>query len=232
MELGEALAEALAGRPLRFYPALLSTEADALAWARAGAAQGSVVAAGYQASPRGRAGMEWEVGDGLAFSLVLRPRPRIPGPREGWLYTVAVSGLADGLGGEARIEWPDEVRRGEASAGAIGVHVELGPLGVDWAVVNVLVRSGDPELVPSIATAIEERLAAPTAPVLAAYLRRCETIGRSVRARLIPLGPAGPEVSGIAVSSSVDGSLVLETAAGRRVAVPPQNLGRLEPALA
>jgi len=231
VELGDALALALGDRPLRFYPALLSTEADALAWARAGGRHGSVVAAGYQASPRGRAGLEWDVGDGLAFSLVLRPRPRIPAPREGWLYTVAVSGLADALGEEAAIEWPDEVRLAGARAGAVGVYAELDPLGVDWAVVNVLVvGERDASRAARIVEAIEARLAAPKASVLADYLRRCTTIGRGVVARLIPLGPGGPEARGTAVTTSVDGSLVLETEAGRRLAVPPQNLGVLEQA--
>lgn len=227
MELGEALAAALPGRPFRFYPALLSTEADALAWARAGAAQGSVVAAGYQASPRGRAGFEWDVGDGLAFSLVLRPRPRLPAAREGWVYTVAVSGLADAVGDGATIEWPDEVRCGAARAGAVGAQVEVDALGVDWAVVNLLIHEPDPKLVAGVVRAIEARLAEPSAQVLAAYLRRCDTIGREVLARLVPLGPGGPEASGRAVSSSVDGSLVLETEDGRRLAIPPQSLGVL-----
>ena len=230
MELGAALEQALPDRPFRFYPAVLSTEADALAWARAGAPQGAVVTAGYQASPRGRAGFEWDVGDGLAFSLVLRPRPRVPTAREGWVYTVAVSGVADALGEHATIEWPDEVRSGGVRVGAVGAHVELDPLGVDWAVVNVLIHEPDPELVARIVEAIEARLAEASAPVLAAYLRRCDTIGRRVVARLIPLGPGGPEASGMAVSSSVDGSLVVETLEGRRLAIPPQSLGLLEQA--
>lgn len=224
MELGQALELALPGRPFRFYPAVLSTEADALAWARAGAPQGAVVTAGYQASPRGRAGFEWEVGEGLAFSLVLRPR--LPGPREGWVYTVAVSGLADAFGEEATIEWPETVRCGERVA-AVGAHVEVGPLGVEWAVVNVLIQEPDPELVARVVAAIEARLAEPSASVLAAYLHRCDTIGRQVVARLVPLGPGGPEASGKAVSSSLDGSLIVETAEGRRLAIPPQSLGLL-----
>ncbi|MCP9486195.1 MAG: hypothetical protein MSC30_10055 [Gaiellaceae bacterium MAG52_C11] len=228
MELGEALRQALPDRPFRFYPAVLSTEADALAWSRAGAPQGAVVTAGYQASPRGRAGFEWEVGDGLAFSLVLRPRPRFPAAREGWVYTIAASGLADALGEDATIGWPDQVRSDGVPAGAVGAHVEVGPLGVDWAVVNVLIHRRDPELVARIVEAIEARLAEATAPVLAAYLRRCDTIGRRVVARLIPLGPGGPAASGTAVNSSVDGSLVVETAEGRRLAIPPQSLGLLE----
>lgn len=228
MELGASLARALGERPFRFYPAVLSTEADALAWARAGAPGGSVVTAGYQVSPRGRAGFEWDVGDGLAFSLVLRPK--LVAAREGWLYTVAVSGLADALGLDATIRWPDEVWRAGERAGAVGVHAEPGPVEVDWAIVNVLVGHADPQLVAAIVGAIEASLAASTASVLAAYLRRCETIGQSVVARLVPPGPDSPEVSGTAVSSSLDGSLVIETAAGRRLAVPPQNLAVLEQA--
>jgi BirA family biotin operon repressor/biotin-[acetyl-CoA-carboxylase] ligase len=65
----DVLAADLPGRPLRSYPALLSTEADALAWARAGAPDGAVVVAGYQASPRGRAGLPWQVQQGTG-----RPR--------------------------------------------------------------------------------------------------------------------------------------------------------------
>lgn len=225
MELGEALEQALPGRPFRFYPAVLSTEADALAWARAGAPQGAVVTAGYQASPRGRAGFEWDVGDGLAFSLILRPR--LSAPREGWVYTVAVSGLADAFGEAATIEWPETVRCDGVQVGAVGAHVEVGPLGVDWAVVNVLIHQPDPEFVARIVEAIEARLAEPSTRVLADYLGRCDTIGRHVVARLVPLGPGGPEAIGKAVSSSVDGSLVVETAEGRRLAIPPQSLGLL-----
>ena len=72
----EALAEAMPGRPLRRYVALLSTESDALAWARSGAPEGAVVVAEHQSAPRGRAGWPWNVppGRNLGFSLVLRPQ--------------------------------------------------------------------------------------------------------------------------------------------------------------
>ena len=183
----EAVAGALAGRPFRAYPALLSTEADALAWARGGGPHGAVVVAEYQASPRGRAGLEWRVppGESLAFSLVVRPR--LPAPREGWLYVVASLGLSDAL--EAPVEWPDQA----LGAGAVGISTGLGPFGVDWAVVNVLASRATPPRAPllkRIVEAIEARLREPSAAALADYLRRCETIGRDVRARLIPMGRA------------------------------------------
>lgn len=215
-------------RPLRFYPALLSTEADAQAWARAGAPAGAVVVAGYQASPRGRGGLEWhpEPGRSLAFSLVVRPEPILPAAREGWLYVAAVAALADL--GDGEIEWPDAV----TGVGAVGVHVELHPLRVEWAIVSVLLEPALPPRGPLLARAveaIETRLAEPSARVLADYLRRCATIGRRVEARLVPMGPSGARVSGIARTVLADGALVLEQEDGRRLAVRPQGLGVLEP---
>lgn len=221
-----ALEELLPGRPLRSYPALLSTESDAQAWARAGAPAGALVTAEYQASPRGRGGLEWhpEPGRSLAFSLVVRPA--LPAAREGWLYAVAVSALADLEGGA--IEWPDAV----PGTGAVGVHAEPGPLRVEWAVVSVLLEPALPPrgaLLARAVEAIEARLAEPSARVLADYLPRCATIGRSLRARLVPLGPGGVQVSGVARTVLADGALVLEQEDGRRLAVTPQGLGVLEP---
>lgn len=228
-----ALSGALPGRPVRSYPALLSTEADALAWARAGAPEGALVVADYQASPRGRAGLPWQVrqGEGLGFSLVLRPT--LPAEREGWLYTVAVSGVADVAGSGARIVWPDEVRRGDQRVSGVGVQVELGPEGTRWAVLTVLFAAARPSrtgLLARLVDAIEGRYRSPAEAVLADYLPRCATLRRDVRARLIPMGPAGPQVSGQAVDCLADGALVIETEAGRRVAVRPQHLGLLEDA--
>ena len=229
----EELERALPGRAIRFYRALLSTEADALAWARSGARDGSVVGAEYQASPRGRAGLEWHPTPGVsvAFSLVLRPR--LPVEREGWLYTVAAAGLADAHGPAATIDWPDQVLVDGARAGAVGVQTGLGPDGIEWAVVNVLIERPPWPRAAAIGRAVEaiENCCRERPPALLAdYLRRCATIGRRVSARLIPLGPGGVVVTGTAVNARTDGSLVIERNDGVRVAVLPQSLGLLEPA--
>jgi BirA family biotin operon repressor/biotin-[acetyl-CoA-carboxylase] ligase len=226
----EAVAAALPARAVRTYPALLSTEADALAWARNGAPAGAVVVAAYQASPRGRAGLEWRTdpATSLAFSLVLRPN--LPAEREGWLYVVAACGVADVVGDEARLEWPDEVRSADGRAGAVGIHAELGPGGVDWASVSVLLCDARPPRAPVLARAveaIEARYRAPTVRVLADYLRRCDTIGRRVKARLVPVGPGGVKIAGTAARVLADGALVVETDDDRRIAVRPQSLGDL-----
>lgn len=240
----EALAELLPDREIRSYPAILSTQADAMAWAREGGPDGALVVADYQASPRGRSGLPWgsRRGEGLGFSVVLRPD--LPPEREGWLYIVAVSALADALGdederavagngGPTRISWPDEVLRGSRRAGAVGVHVELGPAAVLWAVVSFLVEDAEPPRAPLLAQIVRTlHVRADTAAedVLDDLRGRCATLGMRVRARLIPMGPAGPSVVGTAVDVRPDGSLVLETDRGR-AAVPPQNLGDLEEAL-
>lgn len=229
----EAVRAALPDREVRTFPALLSTEAEALAWARAGAPQGAVVVADYQASPRGRAGLPWQVeaGQGLGFSLVLRPR--LPAEREGWLYTAAVCGLADVVGDEAAIHWPDLVHRRPQGprAAAVGAHVELGPSGTLWAVVTVLFEEARPpraSLLAELVDAIEQRCNSPARTVLEDYRPRCATVGRTVRARLLPMGPGGLEVTGEAVDCVDDGALLINTESGNRVAVRPQFLGILE----
>jgi BirA family biotin operon repressor/biotin-[acetyl-CoA-carboxylase] ligase len=228
----EVLAEQMPDRPIRSYPAVLSTEAATLPWAREGAPHGAVLVAGYQASPRGRAGLPWDlpVGHGVGFSIVLRPE--LHAAREGWVYAPAVCGLADAVGEGAEITWPDEVHRAGSLVGAIGAWVELGAEGVDWAVLNVLLSDITPPRAPALAravSAIEARFDASGASVLEDYRPRCATIGRRVLARLIPMGPAGPRVEGVAVDVIADGSLVIKSdSTGNRVAVRPQNLGMLD----
>lgn len=234
-DLGEArLAMELPGRPVRSYPALVATHADALAWARADAPAGAVVTADYQAAPRGRGGLEWTVRPGvdLGFSLVLRPELGVED--EGWLYPVAGCGLADAVADpEPAITWPDEVHGPAGRLAAFAVHAELGPEGVDWAVVTALipdVGADRAERLGAAVHAIERRLRGGADEVLADYRARCATLGQRVRARLIPVGPAGPEIVGEAVDCLGDGALVLATDRGSRVGVRPQHLGLLEDA--
>lgn len=225
------LGAVLGDRPLRAYPALLSTEADALAWARAGAPSGAVVVADYQVSPRGRSGRPWEVrpGEGLGFSVVVRPQ--LTAAREGWLYVAASAALADVLGEASSLTWPDELWTADARVGAVGVHAELGPDVVEWAVVTVLADAARPprgDLLAGLLRAIEARLAGPDEAVLADYRSECGTLGRTVRARMIPMSPDGPQVVGEAVDVRTDGGLVVVTGRGSRVVVLPQHLGVLE----
>ena len=229
----DEVAASLGDREFRTYPAVLSTEVTAMAWARQGARSGAVVVADYQASPRGRGGLPWEVrpGHGLGFTLIVRPD--LAPEREGWPYAVALLALHDVVGGEdTGLGWPDAVlSRGGDVLARLGVYVELGPARTEWVSITVLVEGASPPRAPLLASlveAVERRLAQAPGQVLADYLARCTTLGRQRRARLIPMGPGGPEVTGEAVDVLSDGALVLLTARGNRVAIPPHNLGLLE----
>jgi len=226
------LVQCLGDRPVRSYPAALSTEALAMSWARNGAPGGAVVVADYQASPRGRGGLPWIVRQGAGLGFTLLVRPELAPEREGWPYVAALMGLYDAVGARGRMAWPDAVK---TSAGQVlarlGVYVELGPMRTEWVSVTVLLEEAEPPRGPLLARtleALEARLAAPAEQVLADYRASCSTLGGQVRARLIPMGPGGPEVTGEAVDVLADGALVLLTPKGNRVAVPPQNLGLLE----
>ena len=228
----EALASAMPGRPARSYPALLSTEADARAWARAGAPAGAVVVADYQAAARGRGGLPWTCRPGvdLGFSLVLRPS--ITPDQEGWLYVAAALGVLDVAGGAARVQWPDRIREEGRSLADVAGHAGLEAGGVGWAVVNVLVFDAPAPRAPLLARVVDaiEAVQQPDAAALARYRERCTTLGREVVAHLIPTWPDGVRIAGTARSVLDDGALVIEQAEGRRTAVRPQHLARLEPA--
>ncbi len=229
----EVLAPVLGAREVRSYPALLSTESVAMAWAREGAPSGSLVVADYQASPRGRGGLPWTVRPGMGLGFTLLLRPALEPEREGWPYVAALLALHDVLDRpDAQLVWPDEVHDGDGTPLArLGAYVELGPMRTEWVSLTVLVEAAAPPraaLLAALVAALEQRVAELPEQVLADYLPRCATVGQQRRARLIPMGPGGPEVTGEAVDVLADGSLVLLTARGNRVAVPPQNLGLLE----
>lgn len=222
----------LGDRPVRVYPALLSTEAATQAWAREGAPAGAVVVATYQVSPRGRSGrpLELDPERHLGFSLVLRPD--LAPEREGWLYTVTTVGLARALQGDIGIRWPDALVRGDDTVADLGVHAQLGPARVDWAVATVVVEVDTrdrPSLLRDLVVSIELALEEPVERILDRQRAACRTFGEDVRAMMIPMGPSGPRIEGVASDVKDDGSLVIATDAGGRVAVRPQHLGELQP---
>ncbi len=232
----ETVQAALPDRPVRVYPALLSSEAEAMAWARSGASSGAVVVADYQVSPRGRAGLPLvsQLGEGLGFSMLLRPDLSVE--REGWPYVAACLAVGDVVGGVAAertlLVWPDRVAAADGRRLAdLGLYVQLGAAQVEWVVLTVLVASASSprvSLLAALVEAVEKRLDEPAEQVLAAYRERCASLGTELRALLIPLGSGGPEITGTAVDVLDDGALVLLTERGNRVAVRPTNLGILE----
>lgn len=225
-----SLTDALGGRAVRSYPAVVTTEADAVSWARSGGPIGAVVVADFQLSARRRGGWPWPVdaGRGLGFSLLVAPST--DPDRQGWPYLAATLAVADVLGPDHVVAWPDEVRREGRRAASVVVQVDAADP-PRWSVLTVLVAEAQPPragLLARLVAAVEHHLALDADRLLARYRSRCLTLGRRVAVRLVPLGPASPTVEGTAVDCRSDGRLVVRTDAGRRAVVAPADVGLID----
>jgi len=115
--LEESLRTKLADLPIpeiHFFETIGSTNDEALAWSETGAADGCLVVADTQTKGRGRLDRQWitRPGAGLAFSLILRPKPEesshlfLFSPLGGLALCQA---LTKGWGLTAQIKWPNDV---------------------------------------------------------------------------------------------------------------------------
>ncbi len=130
-----------------------STQDVAKALAADGAAHGTVVRAERQTAGRGRLDRRWtsETGEGLLFSVVLRPECAL---KDAPMLTLgAAAGMAEAL--DVQVKWPNDlvVAHGEGfrKLGGILGELDCGPGGVVRHVVlgvglNVLQRGFPPEL--------------------------------------------------------------------------------------
>ncbi len=133
---------------LHYHESLASTNDEARRLAEDGAPHGTVVLADHQHAGRGRRGAVWASGpgEGLLFSLVLRPE----NPRRFWSRLALASGLGivnalrDEWGIPAEIKWPNDVYvNGRKCAGilvesqdgfavvGVGLNVAASPEGDD-----------------------------------------------------------------------------------------------------
>jgi BirA family biotin operon repressor/biotin-[acetyl-CoA-carboxylase] ligase len=113
-DVQERLATDRFGQSMRGYEEIGSTNTEAAAWAREGAAEGSVVVAEHQTEGRGRHGRTWAAGKGqnLTFSTVLRP-PLAP-DRLGLVTLAAGVAVAEAVDDfvsphRCAIKWPNDV---------------------------------------------------------------------------------------------------------------------------
>jgi BirA family biotin operon repressor/biotin-[acetyl-CoA-carboxylase] ligase len=101
-----------------------STNSDLLAAARAGAPEGTVLAAEVQTAGRGRLDRRWTCPPraALSFSVLLRP-DGVPAVARGWIPLLAGVAVAAGLraqaGLDARLKWPNDVLVGGAKIAGI-----------------------------------------------------------------------------------------------------------------
>lgn len=172
----------VAGRDVYAYDVLPSTNDEAAARARAGAAEGSAVWALRQTAGRGRRGREWRSDDGNLFVSTIF-RPQVAPARAAELSFAAALAVADALetpafgGLRPQLKWPNDVLLGGGKVAGILLESELADDGgVAWVVVgvgvNLAVAPGDVERPAAALPAAVDRETALEA-LLSALDRRC-----------------------------------------------------------
>jgi BirA family transcriptional regulator, biotin operon repressor / biotin---[acetyl-CoA-carboxylase] ligase len=213
------------GRPRLHLRETGSTNDHARELAAAGAPHGTLVTAGAQTAGRGRQGRAWAAppGRALLMSLVVREaHPLLP--------LAAAVGVAQAVGEEARIKWPNDVQLDGLKVA--GILAEGRPQ-EGWAVlgigVNVAVRIEDlpPELHDTAGTlgreptdvepflsellrSLERAIALPANELLDAWRARDALAGREIT------WSAG---RGTAAGIDGEGRLVVELPGGGRTAL-------------
>jgi BirA family biotin operon repressor/biotin-[acetyl-CoA-carboxylase] ligase len=133
-------------REVRVVEETGSTNADLLAEARSGAAEGLVLVAEAQTAGRGRMGRRWisPPRRALTFSVLLRPA--VPAGLLGWLPLLAGVAVASALertaGVDARLKWPNDVLAGDAKIAGI-LAERWGSAVVVGTGINVLQQRGE-----------------------------------------------------------------------------------------
>jgi birA, biotin-[acetyl-CoA-carboxylase] ligase region len=211
----------------RYVESTGSTNADALAAARAGAIEGTCIVAGEQTAGRGRHGRTWvsDPGAGLWCSTVLQAG--LEATRVPIASALAVVDAARELSGPTlSIKWPNDVlaegggkiagilveATPEAVVAGIGVNVDYSaqalpdPRATSWFIETG--RHPDrSELLAALLAHLQRRTTQPFEAVLADYRDRSSTLGSRVRVQL----PGGEEVIGTAEDVNESGHLLIRT---------------------
>jgi len=199
-----------------------STNSDLLAAARAGAAEGTVLAAEVQTAGRGRLDRRWICPPraALSFSALLRP-DGVPAVARGWIPLLAGVAVAAGLraqaGLDARLKWPNDVLVGGAKIAGI-LAEQAGDAIVLGIGINVTTRR-DELPVPHATSVVLAGAAPDREQLLVAVLGELETWYRRWVAA-VAAGPpvvAGPVLAGPVLAGPV---LAGTAAAGTALAGP------------
>jgi BirA family biotin operon repressor/biotin-[acetyl-CoA-carboxylase] ligase len=227
-------------RSLEVVESTGSTNAELLARATAGAAEGAVLVAEYQEAGRGRLDRTWTSPPRAGLTVSFLVRPDVPAARRGWLPLLTGVALAESVGEvtgvRASLKWPNDLLAldgrklagilAEASSDAVvvgtGLNVnahadELPDTGTSLSVVTGAPVDRGPLLLAFL-RAVERRYRAwtvalgdPVASGLAAdYLAWSSTVGTTIAVTL----PDGTTLSGVAQAVDWDGRLVVATGTG------------------
>lgn len=180
------------GRHLVLKEETDSTNAEAVALARAGAPEGTVVVANYQRAGRGRRGRRWFAPPGTAVLLSAVLRPNLHAEQVGRLGMAGALAVVDALqrtcGLSAAVKYPNDVLL--AGRKVCGVLVEAHLMGgcVDWAVLGIGInvrREAVPVELADRAASVEHSVPPPTRNDLIRALLECLE-GRLEQARRSP----------------------------------------------
>src|SRR5262252_4777561 len=187
-----------------------STNSDLLAAARAGAPEGTVLAAEVQTAGRGRLDRRWTCPPraALSFSVLLRP-DGVPAVARGWIPLLAGVAVAAGLraqaGLDARLKWPNDVLVGGAKIAGI-LAEQAGDAVVLGIGINVTTRR-DELPVPNATSVVLAGAAPDREQLLVAVLGELETWYRRWAAAVagtVPGGdPAGLRAEYLRLSATV-----------------------------
>ena len=212
-----------------------STNGDAAAAARAGAAEGHVIGADIQTAGRGRRGRPWMTAprDALTFSVVLRPQ--VAPVDAGMLPLVVAVAVAEAISPQARIVWPNDIVIDGRKVCGILCESSLDESGLAWAVAGIGINvHGAPQLADArwtagavgdhrpvtrgallaqVLSALADRYAQWQAdgatPIVAAYAARDALAGTGVTVQV-----ASGAIAGTAEGIDSLGRLRVRTAAG------------------
>lgn len=241
----------LAG-PLEWHQEVGSTNDLLAARARRGSPEGTVICADHQTTGRGRLGREWQdvPGQALAMSVLLRP-PAHVGRDAGVLSLLVATAVAEGIGPDAKVAWPNDVVLDDRKVSGILLEAAWEGATLAWVVAGMGVNvRGAPDVVggtwpvgalddrdpnlsrEDVAGAIlvalgrryESLCAEGPQTLVRAFTDRDALAGRIVRVR-----QRGSVREGSADGMTEDGALRLRTAGGVETVTSADRLELLEP---
>jgi BirA family biotin operon repressor/biotin-[acetyl-CoA-carboxylase] ligase len=217
---------------IRTVQSTASTNADMLALAESGAAEGLWLRAIEQTAGRGRQGRAWVSPPGnLYASTLVRLRPGDPSPATlAMVAAVALDEVLRAYGATPIIKWPNDLligeakltgilleRSGHAVVVGIGVNLAHHPAGLDRAVTSLAAQglgAPDPDLfLRDLAEAFARGLAqwrVGLEAIRRRWLERAHPSGTALTARL----PDKAAIDGLFDGLDADGALRLRLASG------------------